>query len=56
MWKLEDEKITASTKWNIISIVYGTPKGGVCELCLTEQFWLLIPYMSLVKSYLELYK
>ena len=29
MWKLKDEKITASIKWNIMSIIYGTPKGGV---------------------------
>ena len=41
MWKLKDEKITASIKWNIMSIVHGTPKGGVCKLCLTEKFWLL---------------
>ena len=24
-----------------MSIVHGTPKGGVCKLCLTENFWLL---------------
>ena len=24
-----------------MSIVHGTPKGGVCKLCLTEKFWLL---------------
>ena len=41
MWKLKDEKITATIKWNIMSIVHGTPKGGVCKLCLTEKFWLL---------------
>ena len=41
MWKLNDEKITGSIKWNIMSIVHGTPKGGVCKLCLTEKFWLL---------------
>ena len=42
MWKLGDEKITANiTKWNIMSIVHGTPKGGVCKLCLTQKFWLL---------------
>ena len=41
MWKLKDEKITANIKWNIMSIVHGTPKGGVCKLCLTEKFWLL---------------
>ena len=27
MWKLEDKKITPSLKWNIMSIVHGTPKG-----------------------------
>ena len=41
MWKLKEEKITANIKWNIMSIVHGTPKGGVCKLCLTEKFWLL---------------
>ena len=41
MWKLKDEKIAASIKWNIMSVVHGTPKSGVCELCLTEKFWLL---------------
>ena len=29
MWKLKDEKITASTKWNIMSIAHGTPKDGI---------------------------
>ena len=29
MWKLKDEKIISSIKWNIMSIVHGTPKGGV---------------------------
>ena len=41
MWKLKEEKITANIKWNIMSIVHGTPKGGVCKLCLTEKLWLL---------------
>ena len=47
MWKLKEEKITANVKLNIcqslsiMSIVHGTPKGGVCKLCLTEKFWLL---------------
>ena len=41
MWKLKDEKITATIKWTIMSIVHGTPKSGVCKLCLTEKFWLL---------------
>ena len=41
MWKLKDEKITANVKWNIMPIVHGTPKGGVCKLCLTKKFWLL---------------
>ena len=41
MWKLKDEKITANVKWNIISIVHGTLKGGVCKLCLCDKFWLL---------------
>ena len=41
MWKLKDEKITANIKWNIMSVVHGTPKGGACKLCLTEKFWLL---------------
>ena len=22
-----------------MSIVHGTPKGGICKLCLTEKFW-----------------
>ena len=41
MWQLKDKQITATIKWNIMSIVHGTPKGGVCKLCLTEKFWLL---------------
>ena len=41
MWTLKDEKITASIKWNIMSIIHGTPKGGVCKLCLTEKFCFL---------------
>ena len=41
MWKSKDEKITATIKRNIMSIVHGTPKGGICKLCLTEKFWLL---------------
>ena len=41
MWKLKDEKITANIKLNITSIVHGTPKSAVCNLCLTEKFWLL---------------
>ena len=40
MWKLKDEKIIAGTKWNM-SIVHGTPTGGVCKLCLTKKFWIL---------------
>ena len=38
-WKTK--KITSDIKWNIISIVHGTPKGGVCKLCFTKKFWLL---------------
>ena len=41
MWKLKDEKLTPSIKWTAMSIVHGTPKGGVCKLCLTEKLWLL---------------
>ena len=41
MWQLKDEKVTANIKWNIMSIVHGTPKGGFCKLSLTEKFWLL---------------
>ena len=41
MWKLKDEKVAASIKQNIMSIVHGTPKDGVCKLCLTEKFWRL---------------
>ena len=41
MWKLKDEKTTASMKWNIMSIVHGNPKGGVCKFCLTQKFRLL---------------
>ena len=44
MWKLKDEKITASIKWNIMSIIHATPKGGVCKLCLTEKFCFLNIY------------
>ena len=40
MWKLKDEKIAATIKWNIMSIVHGTPNSGACKLCLTEKFWL----------------
>ena len=36
MWKLKDENITANIKWNM-SMVHGTPKGGVSKLCLTEK-------------------
>ena len=39
--RLKDEKITHSIKWNIMSIVHGTPKGGVCKLFLTDKFWIL---------------
>ena len=51
MWKLRDEKITANIKWNIMSIVHGTPKGGICKLCLTEKFWFLkhFNYKNLLK-------
>ena len=31
---MERRKITSSIKWNMMSIVHGTPKGGVCKLCL----------------------
>ena len=41
MWNLKDQKITANIKWNIMIIIYGTPKGGVFKLCLTGKFWLL---------------
>ena len=41
MWKLKEEKITASIKRNIMSIVHRTPKGDVCKLLLTEKVWLL---------------
>ena len=46
MWKLKDEKITATIKWNIISIAHATSKGGVCKLYLTEKFWLLKHFNS----------
>ena len=39
--EIERWKITANVKWSIMSIVHGTPKGGVCKLCLTEKSWLL---------------
>ena len=39
MWRLKNEKITASIKLNIMSIVHGTPKDGVFKSCLTEKFW-----------------
>ena len=29
-------------KWNVMSIVHGTPKGGVCKFCLTEKWWILV--------------
>ena len=38
MLKLTDEKIALIIKWNIMLIVYGTPKGRVRKLCLTENF------------------
>ena len=38
MWKLKDEKITLSIKWNIMSIAHETPKGGVFQVYLTEKF------------------
>ena len=38
---MKDEKIKANIKWSIMSILHGTPKGGVCKLCLTEIFWIL---------------
>ena len=34
-------KYSANIKWNIMSIVHGTPQGGVYKLCLTEKFCLL---------------
>ena len=48
MWKLKDErrKKTPSIKWNITSTVHGTPKGGVCKVCLTEKFWLLKDFLK----------
>ena len=39
-WKLKDKNTIANIKCNILSIIYGTPKGGVCKLCLTEKSWL----------------
>ena len=41
MWKLKDEETTANIKWNIMSIVQGNPKGGVCNFYLAEKFYLL---------------
>ena len=41
MWRLKDEKITASIKWNLMWIIHGTHKGGVWKLCLADKFWLL---------------
>ena len=35
MRKLKDEKVTPNIIWNIVSIINGTPKVGICELCLT---------------------
>ena len=34
-----------------MSIVHGTPKGGICKLCLTEKFWFLkhFNYKNLLK-------
>ena len=40
MWKLKDEKIIATIKWNVMS-VHELPKGGICKFCLTDKFWLL---------------
>ena len=34
-------KITPSKKWNKMSIVQGTVKGGVYKLFLTDKVWLL---------------
>ena len=41
MWKLKDKNTIVNIKWNILSIIYGTPKGGACKLYLTEKSWLL---------------
>ena len=41
MWKLKDQKITASIKSNIMSMVHEKPKGSLCKFCLTEKFRLL---------------
>ena len=38
MWELKDEKVISNKIWNIISIVHGTPKCGVCKLYLSENF------------------
>ena len=38
-WKMN--KITPSKKWNKMSIVQGTVKGGVYKLFLTDKVWLL---------------
>ena len=45
IWKSKPEKITPSVKWNM-SVVYGTPKGSVYKICITEKFWLLIWWKS----------
>ena len=49
MWKLKDENITANIKWNM-SMVHGTPKGGVSKLCLTDKFWLLKDFSDNIYS------
>ena len=43
MWKLKDKKITPSLKWNIMSIVHGTPKGGFSgfwNILTTNIYWI----------------
>ena len=40
IWKWKDKKIMLYIKRNIMPIVHGFPKDGVCKLYLTEKFLL----------------
>lgn len=40
IWKWKDEKIMLYIRWNIMPIVHGFPKDGVCKLYLTDKFLL----------------
>ena len=41
IWALKKDKIVASIKWKILSIVHGKPTSSYCRLYLTEKFFII---------------